>query len=683
MGPLKSVRTVCRTGLRVGVGITCYCTYLRPPLDIVWRLQALSLSERDIDNSSSSRHQIAVNRSVTMRLFSVLVIAAASLSTFDSVIGSTNLSQSRGLSTLLLAINSIWALASIAPTVGSSTTIDTRLSGVVPSEKSEILSDVAIYEDKPILTSLASDERLIDPEISSLMEKYKGRLICSSIAEYPDCDILLCGTLHVATTSADMVQDAIKVLKPEYIVLELCEARVDNLCDEEFKNVTLSDVIKESYKLRSVKVFGMGLLTWMQLKTAKALGSKLGAEQTIAAKIGIKQGSTVILGDRLYGVTFQRVFDRLQLFEKLKFAVVLLWEVMTMSFFKLKDYIKKSENQEGFIQDEIARFGKHLPAFAKVLIEERDEYLSQTIYEIARVVGKGYGQTQATSGMRRTRVMAVVGAGHLAGIQRCLAAGGVSDERIIEISSSSKHPHPGTWLGRGMLQVVNPNIFQPQPQVEVAQVVEQEQPAQKYIEIVQEISSPLITDFSPSLTSVSDGVATASIVNTEVVTEVVDDASSIEIASESIETAATAIIVDDVVITETLTEAVAEEEEEDEALTEVDEVEEQVDAVVALLSSLTPIVEIAHAAVEKAKESAITAGLELPHDLITHLSLLGEAVTDAKKAFLLADEADKRSAAPDEIEIGLNELTNAIVRATVAAKAVVESAQIFSSACVK
>ena len=329
-----------------------------------------------------------------------------------------------------------------------------------------------------------------------------------------------------------------------------------------------------------------------------------------------------------------------------------------MSFFKLKDYIKKSENQEGFIQDEIARFGKHLPAFAKVLIEERDEYLSQTIYEIARVVGKGYGQTQATSGMRRTRVMAVVGAGHLAGIQRCLAAGGVSDERIIEISSSSKHPHPGTWLGRGMLQVVNPNIFQPQPQVEVAQVVEQEQPVQKHIEIVQEISSTLSTDLSPSLISVSDGVATASIVNTDVVTEVVDDASSIEIASESIETAATAIIVDDVVITETLTEAVA----EDEALTEVDEVEEQVDAVVALLSSLTPIVEIAHAAVEKAKESAITAGLELPHDLITHLSLLGEAVTDAKKAFLLADEADKRSAAPDESEIGLNELTNAIER---------------------
>ena len=85
------------------------------------------------------------------------MIAAASLSTFDSVIGSKNLSQSGGLSTLLLAINSIWTLTSIAPTLASSTTVDSRLPSVVPGDKSDIFSDVAIYDDKPILTSLASE----------------------------------------------------------------------------------------------------------------------------------------------------------------------------------------------------------------------------------------------------------------------------------------------------------------------------------------------------------------------------------------------------------------------------------------------------------------------------------------------------------------------------------------------
>jgi hypothetical protein len=124
-----------------------------------------------------------------------------------------------------------------------------------------------------ILTNLANEGRITDPEISSMEEKYKGRLIRCSIAQFPNCDVLLCGTLHVAKTSADMVQDTLKVLRPEYIVLELCEARIDNLCEvEEERNITLSDVIKDSYREKSFKIFGMGLLCWMQLKAAKVVG---------------------------------------------------------------------------------------------------------------------------------------------------------------------------------------------------------------------------------------------------------------------------------------------------------------------------------------------------------------------------------------------------------------------------
>lgn len=303
--------------------------------------------------------------------------------------------------------------------------IGTDGSSEISSTSNQTESISSKITPESILTSLANEGRITDPEISSMEEKYKGRLIRCSIAQFPNCDVLLCGTLHVAKTSADMVQDTLKVLRPEYIVLELCEARIDNLCEfEEERNISLSDVIKDSYKEKSFKVLGMGLLCWMQLKAAKVVGSKLGGELVVAAKVGVHQGATVILGDRLYGVTIQRVFDKLKLYEKLKMAFVLIWEIMTMSFFKLKDYIKKSENEEGFIQDEIARFAKHLPAFAKVLIEERDEYLSQTIFEIARVVNHSGGQ-------KRIRIVAVVGAGHLSGIQRCLAAGGVSDDRYL------------------------------------------------------------------------------------------------------------------------------------------------------------------------------------------------------------------------------------------------------------
>ena len=273
----------------------------------------------------------------------------------------------------------------------------------------------------------------LDSQTLAVLEKYKGRLKYCCVAEFPNCDIFLCGTLHVAKTSADMVKDVIHEITPQYIVLELCEARIDNLLQEQpddMATMTIFQVFREAYKSRSFRVFGMGLLTWMQLKAAKIAGNKLGGELTMAAREGMEQGATVILGDRLYGVTIQRVFDKLKFTEKLKMCFVLFWEVLTMSFFKLKEYIQKSEDQAGFIEDEIARFGKHLPSFAKVLIEERDEYLAQTIYEIARVVGGlrgGMGMrtqryvdrfgTTRYGVPSKPRVLAVVGAGHLAGIQ--------------------------------------------------------------------------------------------------------------------------------------------------------------------------------------------------------------------------------------------------------------------------
>jgi pheromone shutdown protein TraB len=192
----------------------------------------------------------------------------------------------------------------------------------------------------------------------------------------------------------------------------------------------------------------------MQMKAAKVMGNKLGGELALAAKEGAKVDSTIVLGDRVYGVTIQRVFDKMSVFEKCKAAVVLIYEVLSMSMLKLKDYIHKTENETDFIEDEIVRFGKHLPGFAEVIINERDEYISQTVLEIARV---GFGPlihlAKDLPLSKRGRVVAVVGAGHLKGIKKWIHTGGVSAERIDEISSSSKHN--ATWPGKGMFQVVN------------------------------------------------------------------------------------------------------------------------------------------------------------------------------------------------------------------------------------
>lgn len=107
------------------------------------------------------------------------------------------------------------------------------------------------------------------------------------------------------------------------------------------------------------------------------------------------------------------------------------------------------------MKSEIESFAKYLPALSEVIIRERDEYLSQVVSELLRLV---YGYRPGLP-QREGKVVVVVGAGHLTGMQECLKRGMSSEERMQVISSSSKHN--STWPGTGYLQVVDTKLLFP------------------------------------------------------------------------------------------------------------------------------------------------------------------------------------------------------------------------------
>mgnify|MGYP001375239919 CR=1 FL=1 len=59
------------------------------------------------------------------------------------------------------------------------------------------------------------------------------------------------------------------------------------------------------------------------------------------------------------------------------------------------------------------RTGKYLPSLAKVLITERDEYISQTLIEVASQISKrgAYSNDVSNKGGSKCSILAVVGAG--------------------------------------------------------------------------------------------------------------------------------------------------------------------------------------------------------------------------------------------------------------------------------
>ena len=199
--------------------------------------------------------------------------------------------------------------------------------------------------------------------IHEMVTRYRGRLLYCSSHLFPNCDIFLCGTLHVAKSSTEMVREAVSTLAPRFVVVEVCESRIDNLVEGDLNdqlNVTLKEVLQHSWAERSVKQLGMGLLSWMQTKAAKGMGSKLGGELAAAAKEAARLRSLIVLGDRAYAVTIQRVFDRLGFLEKLKMGCILIWEVISMSVNKLKEYIKKSEDDDNFVKKVVSPLNERI-----------------------------------------------------------------------------------------------------------------------------------------------------------------------------------------------------------------------------------------------------------------------------------------------------------------------------------
>lgn len=290
---------------------------------------------------------------------------------------------------------------------------------------------------------------------SDLVQQFRGKVLHIKLPEHPYCEIFVCGTLHVSSSSTQMVKTVIQQIKPNIVIVELCGNRVDSLMVEDNQPdqpVTLRDIFRAAWIDKSILTLGTGMLVWMQGKAASLLGNKLGGELVAAAKEAHKIGATLVLGDRLYDVTIQRIFDRLGFLEKLKAAVLMIWEVITMSMNKMKEYIAKSDESEDFVIDEIEKFAKYFPALADVIIRERDEYLAQSVLEVVRCV-----TPVRMEKIHANKIVVVVGAGHLNGILHHLENGGVNGSRILEISKSSKHP--STWPQRGYFPTVDLEVI--------------------------------------------------------------------------------------------------------------------------------------------------------------------------------------------------------------------------------
>ncbi|MCD6306987.1 MAG: TraB/GumN family protein [Deltaproteobacteria bacterium] len=209
-------------------------------------------------------------------------------------------------------------------------------------------------------------------------------------------EISLIGTAHVSEESADLVAAVIQEERPDTVCVELCESRYQAMIQENrWKETDLIKVIREK---KAFLLLSNLMLASFQKKIGKRLGIRPGAEMLRAIQAAKTAGAQIHLVDRDIRTTLSRAWRLMGLWTKIKLLAQLL-----VSFGDVEDIEKEDiekMKQKDVLEALLAELGDILPELRRVLIDERDLYLAA---KIRTAPGK--------------RIVAVVGAGHVPGIQ--------------------------------------------------------------------------------------------------------------------------------------------------------------------------------------------------------------------------------------------------------------------------
>jgi pheromone shutdown-related protein TraB len=215
-------------------------------------------------------------------------------------------------------------------------------------------------------------------------------------------EIILVGTAHISKESITLVNETIEKEKPDIIGVELDKERLEQLLNgKKWQQTNLVEIIKSG----KTYLFLLNiLLSNMQKQLGAKMGVKPGAEMLAAIKKSQETKTPIQLLDRNVRITLKRAFDAMTIKEKIKLGSSLLLGFFGKGSGEVIDAKKIEElKQQDLINKLMKELGKQMPSMKRVLVDERDDYISEMI---KRSPGK--------------KIVAVIGAGHLKGIEENL-----------------------------------------------------------------------------------------------------------------------------------------------------------------------------------------------------------------------------------------------------------------------
>ncbi|PJK08086.1 conjugal transfer protein TraB [Lysobacteraceae bacterium NML120232] len=211
----------------------------------------------------------------------------------------------------------------------------------------------------------------------------------------------LLGTAHVSRASVDAVEAAIASGEFDAVAVELDAQRHAAMHDpDQLAKLDIVKVIREN----RIPMFAANLgLAAYQRRLAEQLGIEPGAELKAAANGAQARGLDMHLIDRDVGLTFKRASERLGWWQRLKLGSGILASLLFDE--KVEDQAIEKLKEGDMLEASFSEFASDSPALYDTVIAERDAWMAARLRESA--------------GNAR-HVLAVIGAGHLAGTARHL-----------------------------------------------------------------------------------------------------------------------------------------------------------------------------------------------------------------------------------------------------------------------
>ena len=210
------------------------------------------------------------------------------------------------------------------------------------------------------------------------------------------------GTAHVSADSVEEVRETIEAERPDVVAVELDESRYRQMQGEVADDLEPSDLLHGNTVFQFIAYW---MLSYVQARMGERFDIEPGADMQAAIEAAEGVGSDVALVDRDIQTTIQRFWARMTFFEKLR----MVWE-LCLAMVGVGDPEEEEIDIEDLTDGDVVtammeEFRQFSPGGAEALIDERDAFIAHKLVALRQA---GHD------------VVAIVGAGHRAGIENYL-----------------------------------------------------------------------------------------------------------------------------------------------------------------------------------------------------------------------------------------------------------------------